>query len=160
MGCTLAKFARFSREISSFLPLSGNLWGARAPCARTPPLRRPCLKRCNLLSGFASDIKMKTPKICITRIKEQIVQEKLDYALALKLSQEDNFENDPPVEDSNSGKELHKCDFCGKSFGLERFLKLHISKSHKSAKSRPVQALKNNDPYAKALMKRMKSIET
>ena len=119
-----------------------------------------CLKRCDLLSGFASDIKMKTPKICITRIKEHIVQEKLDYALALKLSQEDNFENDPPVEDSNSGKELHKCDFCRKSFSIERFLKLHISKSHKSAKSRPVQALKNNDPYAKALMKRMKSTET
>ena len=103
---------------------------------------------------------MKTPKICITRIKEQIVQEKLDYALALKLSQEEDAENEPPVEDSNSGKELHKCDFCVKSFALGRFLKLHISKSHKGAKSRPFQALKTNDPYAKALMKRMKSVES
>ena len=39
MGCTLAKFARFFREISIFLPFSGNLWGARAPCA--PPLTAP-----------------------------------------------------------------------------------------------------------------------
>ena len=43
MGCTLAKYARFFREISSFLPFSGNLWGARAP-SRCTPLTAPLLK--------------------------------------------------------------------------------------------------------------------
>ena len=40
-GCTLAKFSQFFREIGSFLPFSGNLWGARAPSA--PPLTAPLL---------------------------------------------------------------------------------------------------------------------
>ena len=45
-GCTLAKFSQFFREIGSFLPFSGNLWGARAPSA--PPLTAP-LEMMNIL---------------------------------------------------------------------------------------------------------------
>ena len=39
-GCNLAKFSQFFREIGSFLPFSGNLWGARAPQC-TPPYGAP-----------------------------------------------------------------------------------------------------------------------
>ena len=57
--CTLAKFSQFFREIGSFLPFSGNLWGARTPSA--PPLTAPLSSsvfdvRVNAFGDFVNEV--------------------------------------------------------------------------------------------------------
>ena len=59
--CTLAKFSQFFREIGSFLPFSGNLWGARAPSA--PPLTAPLTAGVSALSKHSPNKKRATMKV-------------------------------------------------------------------------------------------------